>query len=51
MVTMTTDSKGVTEALVTADSAGLEVSCFVLDPRIVLFLGNSPDIGLVRQND
>ena len=49
MVTIAVDSTGVTEPLVTADSAGLKVLRFELDTWIALFLGNSTDLRHLRQ--
>jgi hypothetical protein len=55
MVTTAIDSKGVTERLVTAHSAGLKVLRFDIDPWTALLLGNSTDLwhlmGPFREGD
>jgi len=45
IVTITADSKGITEPPVSMASIRLKVLRFEVDATIALFLGNSPDLG------
>jgi hypothetical protein len=48
MVTISTDSKGVTEPPVSVASIRLKVLRFDIDPWTAIFLGNSTDFLLLR---
>ena len=48
VVTTAVDSKGVTERVVTAHSAGLKVLRFDTDPWTAVFLDNSTDFSHLR---